>query len=227
MAFISIFDVLGPNMVGPSSSHTAGACSIALLAHKMLEEPVSRVEFILYGSFARTYKGHGTDRALLAGIMGCSTDDERIPQAYEMAKEQNLEWHFTCNETEEDIHPNTVDIHLTGISGKFISLRGESVGGGKIRVTRINGIEVDFSGEDNTLIVVHRDRVGMAAHITSCLSQRKVNIAFMRLFREHKGDRAYSIVEFDGILPEDTREKILEKEDVEKVMLIQVRGGEA
>ena len=226
MSFISIFDVLGPNMIGPSSSHTAGACSIALLAHKMLDEPVCQAEFTLYGSFARTYKGHGTDRALLAGTMGCSTDDIRIPLAYEMAKAQNLLWHFTCNETETEIHPNTVDICLTGITGKSISLRGESIGGGKIRIARINGIEVDFSGEDNTLIVVHRDRVGMAAHITIGLSQRNINIAFMKLFRENKGDRAYSIVEFDGYLPEDIKEKILEKQDVEKVMLIQFRHEE-
>ncbi|MCI8901207.1 MAG: L-serine ammonia-lyase, iron-sulfur-dependent subunit beta [Lachnospiraceae bacterium] len=225
MAFISIFDVLGPNMVGPSSSHTAGACSIALLAHKILDEPASEVQFTLYGSFARTYKGHGTDRALLAGILGCSTDDIRIPHAYGMAEEQNLKWQFLCDETETELHPNTVDIHLTGISGKVIDLRGESIGGGKIRVVRINGIEVDFSGEDNTLIVVHRDRVGIAAHITSCLSQRNVNIAYMKLFRENKGDRAYSILEFDNDVPDDIKEKISEKADVERVVLIRVREG--
>ncbi len=225
MAFISIFDVLGPNMVGPSSSHTAGACSIALLARKMLGEPARQVNFILYGSFAKTYKGHGTDRALLAGIMGCSTDDVRIPTAYELAKEQQLSWHFSCNEMETEIHPNTVDIELTGVSGKAISLRGESIGGGKIRIARINGIEVDFSGEYNTIIVIHRDRVGMAAHITSCLSQANVNIAFMKLFREAKGDMAYSIVEFDGSLPEEARKQILEKQDVENVMVIDVKEG--
>lgn len=225
MAFISIFDVLGPNMVGPSSSHTAGACSIALLARKMLGEPARAVDFTLYGSFAKTYKGHGTDRALLAGVMGCSTDDERIPGAYQMAQEQNLKWNFSINELETDVHPNTVDILLTGVSGKVVSLRGESIGGGKIRIARINGIEVDFSGEYNTLIVVHKDRIGMAAHITSCLSRGMVNIAFMRLFREAKGDTAYSIVEFDGELPEDTRQRILEKEDVENVMVIDVKEG--
>ncbi|MDE6915303.1 MAG: L-serine ammonia-lyase, iron-sulfur-dependent subunit beta, partial [Lachnospiraceae bacterium] len=157
MAFISIFDVLGPNMVGPSSSHTAGACSIALLAHKILDEPAREVTFTLYGSFARTYKGHGTDRALLAGIMGCSTDDTRIPRAYEMAEEQHLKWQFLCDETETEIHPNTVNIHLTGISGKIIDLRGESISGGKIRIVKISGIEVDISGEDNRLLDVHRD----------------------------------------------------------------------
>lgn len=223
MAFISIFDVLGPNMVGPSSSHTAGACSIALLARKMLGEPPKEVSFTLYGSFAKTYKGHGTDRALLAGVMGCSTDDVRIPQAYQMAQDQGLVWHFACNERETEIHPNTVDIDLTGISGKHVSLRGESTGGGKIRIARIDGITVDFTGEYNTLIVVHKDRIGMAAHITRVLSEEGVNIAFMRLFRESKGDTAYSIVEFDGTLPQDTRSRILAKKDVENVMVIDVK----
>lgn len=226
MAFISLFDVLGPNMIGPSSSHTAGACSIALLARKMLGEQPAKAEFILYGSFAKTYKGHGTDRALLGGIMGFATDDLRIPRAYELAARQNIHWNFSCNELETEVHPNTVDIRLTGISQKTVSLRGESIGGGKVRIVRINGIEVDFSGEYNTLIVVHRDRVGMAAHITSCLSGGNINIAFMKLFREAKGDIAYCIVEFDGTLPEGIAQKIREKEDVETTMLIQVREGQ-
>ncbi len=225
MTFISIFDVLGPNMIGPSSSHTAGACSIAFLAEKMLGEPVRKVNFVLYGSFSKTYKGHGTDRALLGGIMGLSTDDTRIPEAYELAKKRNIQWNFSCNETDTELHPNTVDIHLTGISGKTLSLRGESIGGGKTRIVRINGIEVDFSGEYNTLIVVHRDCIGMAANITSCLSEGNVNIAFMKLFREAKGDTAYSIVEFDGVLPESVSQKIRKQPDVENVMLIQVEEG--
>ena len=153
MSFISMFDVLGPNMVGPSSSHTAGACSIALIARKMLGEPVRQVAFTLYGSFAKTYRGHGTDRALLGGIMGFATDDERIPSAYALAEEQGIAYDFSYNHTETEIHPNTVDIQLTGIHGHAFSLRGESVGGGKIRISRINGIAVDFSGDYNTLIV--------------------------------------------------------------------------
>lgn len=225
MSFISIFDVLGPNMVGPSSSHTAGACSIALLARKMLGEPAVRVSFTLYGSFAKTYKGHGTDRALLGGIMGFSTDDVRIRQAYELAEAQKLCWEFCCNETETELHPNTVDIRLLGESGREISLRGESVGGGKVRISRINEIAVDFTGEYNTLIVVHRDCIGMAAHITSCLSESRVNIAFMKLFRESRGDTAYSVVEFDGSLPPETLERIRGNENVDNVMLIQIQEG--
>ena len=150
MSFISIFDVLGPNMIGPSSSHTAGACSIALIARKMLGEPVRQVEFTLYGSFAKTYQGHGTDRALLGGIMGFSTEDERIPQAYTLAEQQGILFDFFYNHTETELHPNTVDIHLTDIHGHSFSLRGESIGGGKIRISRINGIDVDFSGDYNS-----------------------------------------------------------------------------
>lgn len=226
MSFISMFDVLGPNMVGPSSSHTAGACSIALIARKMLGEPVSRVDFTLYGSFAKTYHGHGTDRALLGGIMGFSTDDERIPEAYALAGRQGIAYNFSYDHTETELHPNTVYIRLAGIYGNAVSLRGESVGGGKIRISRINGIAVDFSGDYNTLIVVHKDRIGMAAHITRCLSEGMVNIAFMRLFRESKGDTAYSIVEFDGALSNDVQEKIKEKTDVQQVMAIRIQEGQ-
>lgn len=150
MAFISVFDVLGPNMIGPSSSHTAGACSIALLAQKMVPGPITDVEFTLYGSFARTYRGHGTDRALLGGIMGFSTDDKRIPDSFSIARERGLSYHFTVNETETDVHPNTVDIRMTGKGGQVLTVRGESLGGGKVRITRINQVDVDFSGEYST-----------------------------------------------------------------------------
>ena len=110
MSFISVFDVLGPNMIGPSSSHTAGASVIAFLAQKMINGPLAKVEFILYGSFAKTYKGHGTDRALLGGIMGFSTDDMRIRDSYQIARERGLAFSFKVNEEETEVHPNTVDI---------------------------------------------------------------------------------------------------------------------
>ena len=194
MAFISVFDVLGPNMIGPSSSHTAGACSIALLAQKMISGPVADVEFTLYGSFARTYRGNGTDRALLGGIMGFSTADKRIPDSFSIAESRGLSWHFIVNEREEDVHPNTVDIRMTGKDGQVLTVRGESLGGGKVRITRINQVDVDFSGEYSTLIVIHYDKPGLVAHITKCLSDRDVNIAFMKMFREAKGQTAYSIV---------------------------------
>lgn len=221
MSFISVFDVLGPNMIGPSSSHTAGACVIASLAQKMLGSAIKRVEFTLYGSFARTYQGHGTDRALLGGIMGFSTDDTRIAESFEIAERKGLEFSFKTNEEEKEVHPNTVDINMTGQDNRVMVVRGESLGGGKVRIVRINQVDVDFTGEYSAVIVIHQDRPGVAAHITKCLSLHNVNIAFMRIFRETKGCTAYTIVESDGCLPEHITEELQENSFVHDVMLIQ------
>ncbi len=221
MSFISVFDVLGPNMIGPSSSHTAGACAIAYLAQKMKSGVLREVEFTLYGSFAKTYRGHGTDRALLGGIMGFATDDVRIRDSFEIAEERGIEFRFIPDEKETDIHPNTVDIRMVNDSGAVMTVRGESLGGGKVKIVRINQVQVDFTGEYNAVIIIQKDRPGVAAHITRILSDRNVNIAFMRLFRESRGEKAYTIVESDNRLPEDITEKLLENPNVQDVMLIQ------
>ena len=222
MSFISVFDVMGPNMIGPSSSHTAGAARIGFLAQKMINGPLKKVEFTLYGSFSRTYKGHGTDRALLGGIMGFSTDDMRIRNSFEIAEKKGLEFTFTPNELETDIHPNTVDIHMVNESGQEMTVRGESLGGGKVRIVRINSVQVDFPGEYSAVIVTHQDKPGVVAYITKCLSDRNVNIAFMRLFRESKGEIAYTIVESDGRLPEDIGVTIRQHENIHEVMIVQM-----
>lgn len=221
MSFISVFDVLGPNMIGPSSSHTAGTAVIAFLAQKMINGPLKEVEFTLYGSFAKTYRGHGTDRALLGGIMGFSTDDTRIRDSFRIAGERGLKFNFIANETETDIYPNTVDIKMMNSAGQIMTVRGESLGGGKVRIVRINQVQVDFSGEYSAVIVIHQDKPGVAAHITKCLSDRNVNIAFMRLFRESKGHTAYTIVESDDHLPEDVTENLKENHHVHDVMIVQ------
>ena len=222
MSFISVFDVLGPNMVGPSSSHTAGAAVIAFLAQKMLNGPLTKVDFTLYGSFAKTYHGHGTDRALLGGIMGFATDDMRIRDSFTIARERNLEFSFTANDQETEVHPNTVDIAMTNAAGQKMTIRGESLGGGKVRIVRINQVHVDFTGEYSAVIVIHQDTPGVVAHITKSLSDRNVNIAFMRLFRENKGQIAYTIVESDGRLPEDISTALYENANVHDVMIVQV-----
>lgn len=221
MSFISVFEVLGPNMIGPSSSHTAGASLIAFLAQKMVSGPLAEVEFVLYGSFAKTYKGHGTDRALLGGIMGFSTDDIRIRDSFHIAQERGLLYTFTVNEEETEVHPNTVDIRMTGAAGQVMTVRGESLGGGKVRIVRINQVKVDFTGEYSAVIVIHQDKPGVVAHITKCLSDRNVNIAFMRLFRESKGHTAYTIVESDDRLPLDVSERLGENPNVHDVMIVQ------
>ena len=226
MSFISVFDVLGPNMIGPSSSHTAGAAVIAYLAHKMIAPPLKKVDFTLYGSFAKTYHGHGTDRALLGGIMGFSTDDTRIRNSFSIATERGLSYSFTPCETETDVHPNTVDIRMENAAGQVMTIRGESLGGGKCRIARINGVEVDFTGEYSTVIVVQQDKPGVVAHITKVLSDKGVNIAFMRLFRESKGNTAYTIVESDGHFPEGIEEPLKNNPNVHDVMIIEPQGGE-
>ena len=221
MSFISVFDVLGPNMIGPSSSHTAGAAKIAYLAQKMITGPLLQVDFTLYGSFSRTYRGHGTDRALLGGIMGFTTDDMRIRNSFEIAENEGIAFQFQPNEEETDVHPNTVDIHMVNKAGQEMTVRGESLGGGKVRISRINKVQVDFTGEYSAVIVIQKDRPGVVAHITKALSDRNVNIAFMRLFREGKGDIAYTIVESDGHLPANIREELLKNEHVHDVMIVQ------
>lgn len=221
MSFISVFDVLGPNMIGPSSSHTAGTAVIAYLAQKMIQGPLKEVEFILYGSFAKTYRGHGTDRALLGGIMGFGTDDTRIRDSFQIAQERGLKYHFTVNETETEIYPNTVDIIMTNAQGQTMTIRGESLGGGKVRIVRINQVEVEFTGEYSAVIVIQRDKPGVVAHITKCLSDYGVNIAFMRLFREAKGDVAYTIVESDDRLPTNIADNLKTNQYIQDVMVIQ------
>ncbi len=215
MSFISVFDVLGPKMVGPSSSHTAGACAIAGLAQKICSGRLKKVEFTLYG----------TDQALLGGIMGFATDDIRIRDSLSIARERGLEFVFKVNTEETDIHPNTVDIRMISDSGQEMTVRGESLGGGKVRIARIDQVEVDFTGEYNAVIVIQQDRPGVAAHITRILSEADVNIAFMRIFRESKGEKAYTIVESDNRLPGDIKGKLLENPLVEDVMIVQNGQG--
>ena len=157
MNFLSIFDVIGPNMIGPSSSHTAGAVSIALMAQNLFSEEIKSVTFTLYGSFAKTYQGHGTDRALLGGILGFPTYDERIRDAFEHAKNMGVSYKYIIDEQTVTNHPNTADIDIVGITGRKMSIRGESIGGGKMKIVRIDGIDVEFTGEYSTLIVKQLD----------------------------------------------------------------------
>ena len=222
MNFLSIFDVIGPNMIGPSSSHTAGAVSIALMARKMFPEPIQKVTFTLYGSFAKTYRGHGTDRALLGGILGFSTDNEKIRDAFTYAKEMHVEYEFIIDDQTQTNHPNTADIDIVGINGHTLSIRGESIGGGKMKIVRIDNIDVEFTGEYSTLIVHQQDKPGVVAHITQALSEYEVNIAFMRLFRETKGANAYTVVESDHSIPEAVLDQIRTNPNVDDLMLIQL-----
>ena len=221
MSFISAFDVIGPNMIGPSSSHTAGANVIGYLARKLAPGEIGEVTFRLYGSFAKTYKGHGTDKALLGGILGFRSDDERIVNSFALAREQGLAFSFVPDTEETEVHPNTADILMHCTNGKTMSVRGESLGGGKARICRIDGVEVDFTGQYHAMLVIQNDRPGVLAHITHCLSESMVNIAFLRLFREKKGDIAYTFAESDDPIPEEVKAAVKLNRNIHDVMLIQ------
>lgn len=221
MKTIGMFDVIGPNMVGPSSSHTAGAVRIALLARRMCEGKITKVEFMLYGSFAGTYKGHGTDRALLAGILGFDTEDGRIRESFRHAEEAGLAYSFSTNTTDRDAHPNTVEITLHNEEGRVTKVTGVSLGGGAAEIRELNGVEIGLSGEYPTILIRQRDKPGILAHITQCLTASRINIAFMKLYRENKGRTAYTIVECDDIVQPKVVEAIKIHPDIENAILIQ------
>lgn len=197
-ATTSAFEVLGPIMVGPSSSHTAGALRCAQVAASLLDGRIVRVTFTLWNSFAHTYKGHGTNRALVAGVLGLDTDDERIRDAFTLAEERGLAYEFVIGGDDASIHPNTVDIHLESETGSMADVRGESLGGGKMRISAINGVHVEISGLYTTLFVAHRDAPGALASLTGALAQAQMNIAFCRTYRTEAGGQAYSVFETDG-----------------------------
>ena len=197
MKEISLFDIIGPNMIGPSSSHTAGALRIARIAAQICAGEPDKVTFILFGSFAETYKGHGTDRALLAGILGFGAEDRRIKEAYSWADSAGLTYEFIRGESDPGIHPNTISIIVQDKNGAVDRITGSSTGGGNVSIDRINGMDVHFTGELNTILIKQADSPGIVAHIGKCLAECGINIAFMRLYREDKGEAAYTIVETD------------------------------
>ena len=193
---INIFDMMGPVMVGPSSSHTAGAARIGNMGRTLLGEEVARADIGLYGSFAETGFGHGTDRALLAGLLGMKPDDLRIPNAYEETNRAGMAYSFRTVEL-RDAHPNTALLELTGKSGKQLTLQASSIGGGAIVVNKIDGIDVNFTGDFNTLIVRNQDESGSVAAITSILSQVHINVANMSVNRHRRGGDTLMVIETD------------------------------
>lgn len=222
MKEISVFDVIGPNMIGPSSSHTAGALRIALMAGKIASGKPKDVTFILYGSFARTYKGHGTDRALVAGILGFGTEDYRIRDSFQYAQEAGITFRFQPDFEETRYHPNTVEVIITNEEGITTSVVGVSVGGGQVKLKQINGVEISLSGNYHTLFIQQNDVPGVVAYITKCLSEQGINIAFMRLYRENRGEKAYTIVETDEIIRPEVVELVRSHPNITSAMLIEL-----
>lgn len=214
-----VFDIVGPVMIGPSSSHTAGAVRLGLMARQVLGEAPVKAEIRLHGSFAQTYRGHGTDKALVAGVLGFAPDDERIRDALQIATRQGMKYRFEPVRLEQ-AHPNTAILTLTGASGRVTRVRGASVGGGNILITNIDGYEVELTGAYPALITIHRDRPGVITQVTQILSRYEVNIAFMRVSRRNRGETAMMIMELDDVPAEEVVEECREVCDVENAFSI-------
>ena len=198
---MGIFDIIGPVMVGPSSSHTAGAVRIGAFARRLLGEEPRSARIGLHGSFAATGEGHGTPLALLAGLLGLEPDDEGIPAARELALERGLAFTFEDEDLGE-VHPNSVRLRLEGEAGP-LEVRASSVGGGRIQVWDIDGFQVDLDGEYPTLLLVYPDRPGAVAIVAAILSNASLNIATLKAHRASRGGQALMAVELDLEPPAD------------------------
>lgn len=199
---MDIFDLIGPIIVGPSSSHTAGAVRIGLVSRKLLGEEVQRAELYLHGSFADTGAGHGTDKALIAGLLGMEPDDERIPHSFAYAEKAGLEFFFGVTELRA-AHPNSVLLKLWGKSGTELEIVAASVGGGRIQIRRLGGMETCFSAEQPTLIIKNEDQPGSVADVSRVLAQRGINIGTFQVNRDGRGGCAVMVIECDAPISED------------------------
>jgi L-serine dehydratase len=217
---MNLFDIIGPIMIGPSSSHTAGAVRLGLLARQILGEEPVKADMDLYGSFARTAKGHGTDAALLSGLLGWRPDDGRIPDALRQAGNVGLAYSFNLVEIGEFVHPNTVFFRLTGTGGRFCRIGGVSLGGGRILINNVDDFPVDLSGELDTLLTTHEDRAGIVSAVSGILAEMRINIASMRVFRRKKGGQAAMVIETDQPAAQTIRPLIESITGIKSVRLI-------
>lgn len=221
---MNIFDIMGPIMVGPSSSHTAGAARIGFVSRQLLGSEVSSAEILLHGSFAATGKGHGTDKAIVAGLMGMKPDDERIPDAFTIAKEKGIEIKVgeVVLKTE---FANACLLNLNSKTGRSLSIVAASLGGGRISIEQIDGIDTRFSGDYPTLIVHNIDQPGHIAEVTSTLAHKSVNIATLNLYRDKRGGYAVMIIETDQDIPESAIKWIEHLEGIIKVTYLNIERG--
>lgn len=216
---MNLFDILGPVMVGPSSSHTAGAVKIGLMVKSLLGEIPSEVKIGLHGSFAETGKGHGTQEALVAGLIGMEPDDMRIPDSIHMAKREGMIVGFEKIDI-PGAHPNTAVLNVCDRAGKRLEVQASSLGGGRIMIDTIDGMEVKCSGEIPTLIIRNIDRPGMVARVTAALAAHNINIAKMHLYRSGRGESAVMVVETDQKVPEREVKRLSEEDDILKITYI-------
>ena len=216
---MNLFDIVGPVMIGPSSSHTAGAARIGRVARRLLGEDVDEARVGFCGSFARTWRGHGTDRAVVGGLMDVAADDARLRDSLDEAKRRGLS--VTFEEIQlKGAHPNTVRLRLRGVSGKRIEVTGASVGGGSIEIREIDGLSLRVTAQKHTLIIAHRDTPGIIARVSSLLAGAPVNIATMQVARSAAGGKAMTTMELDELPPDEIVAALKVMKGVESVTLL-------
>lgn len=213
---LDIFDILGPVMVGPSSSHTAGAVRIGNMGRKLLGGEPKTAKIYLHGSFAETGAGHGTDRALVAGLLGMKPDDLEIPNSFELARQRGLEFSFERIQL-RSAHPNTAVLKLTDGAGHTLEMQASSVGGGRIRVDKLDGVDVSFSGAYNTLVIHNLDIYGTVAEVARVLAEEAINIANMNLYRSQRWGAVLMVLEVDQRVSPEVRKRIVELPSVERL----------
>jgi len=212
MKFNSVFDIIGPVMIGPSSSHTAGAARIGKAARNLLGSTPTWAKIHLYESFAKTYKGHGTDMALAGGLLGFETDDPQMNKALDLAQEQGLEIEFIEDTAAVD-HPNTARL-IIGNNLEQVELVGISIGGGKVEITELNGFELRLSGNHPAILVMHNDRFGAIASVTNILARHEINIGHMEVNRKDVGKEALMVIETDQNLSDDVLNELKNAEHI-------------
>lgn len=216
---MDVFDIIGPIMVGPSSSHTAGACRIGKYARGILSEEPMNAIIKLSGSFKKTYKGHGTDKAIIAGLLGFNEDDERIRDSVTIAKKEGKNYTIV-EEDIENAHANTAEIKMTKANGEKVVIEGASIGGGNILITRINDAKVNINGLFDVIVVGHVDIPGMVYKITKILYEWKININGLSLHREEKSGNAVAIIEVDDKIDDKLCDEMRAIENIKYVTLL-------
>lgn len=220
---ISLLDVVGPVMIGPSSSHTAGAAKLAKTARLIYDKPFKKVRFGLGGSFASTYRGHFTDYALVAGALGMSEDDERLGQSFEIAEKEGIEFVFYPTEI-PSVYENTARITFVNENGDEFFVEGASLGGGRILVTNINGLACELNATMPTVIVQQQDVKGVVSDVSTILAFNNINIGVMKVSRTSRGDKAFCVIECDDIIPENVIEELRQVNNVISVVVVNIKG---
>ena len=221
---MNIFDIMGPVMVGPSSSHTAGAVRIGLISRRLLgSQPISAT-LMLHGSFAATGTGHGTDKALVAGLLGMQPDDPDIPRSFSLAEQAGMKLAIGTVSL-RGAHPNTVILTLTNSQGRTLDVNASSLSGGRVRVNSLDGLEASFTGDYPTLIIRNEDRPGLVADVATLLRERNVNIATMQLYRDQRGGLAVMVIESDQPIYSATAELLRSHPGIVRVVYLDLEEG--